>query len=126
MARKAKAEGPEKVAFREKAESKRRLSHPPAAEEPDQEKVLTLSRAFTFPRWRLGTCSMRMLRMRGRVQLAHAFLSRCAPSRTSFRGPALVGRNAMVTSSAMSHARVTNVTGTFPHLHHKEINQWRD
>lgn len=54
--------------------------------------------------------------MRGRVQFAQAFLSRCTASSTSFKGLSPVGRNAIVTSSAMSHARVTNVTGTFPHL----------
>lgn len=75
-----------------------------------------LSRAFTFPRWRLGTCSIKMLRMSGRVQLAQAFLTRCAARRTPIRGPALVGRNAIKTSSPMSAARVSSVTGTFPHL----------
>ncbi len=95
-------------------------AHPPAAEDPDQEKVLMLSRALTFPLWRLGTCSMRMLRIRGRVQLAHAFLSRWATSKTAFRGPASVGRKAIVTRRPMSHARVTSVTGTFPHLQKKQ------
>ena len=58
-------------------------SHPPAAAEPDHEKVMTLSKALNLPRWREGTLSIIKLFIRGRPQLAKAVRERWSATRTS-------------------------------------------
>ena len=92
------------------------ITHPPAAADPDQENVLTLSRALNFPLWRDGTLSIIRLFIKGLPQLAKAVRVRCSPTRISLCQSVPGGMYAMLHSSSMSTRRDSRLTCSLPIL----------
>lgn len=91
-----------------------KATYPPAAADPDHEKVRTPSSALNLPLCLEGTLSMSRLRISGRVQLAKDVLTTCSTASGTLADTGLA--KAITVSSRMSMLRVTNVTRMRPTL----------